>query len=121
MHEWMLDNGLTPQLVVDARSDDVEVPRQYVEDGRIVLNVSPSAVRDLCLGNDRVEFVARFGGNPVQVRVAVRQILAIFARENGAGMSFAEQDAVAAGTEDGHDPDHPPTAPGGRPRLKLVK
>lgn len=125
MHEWMLDNGLTPQIVVDARADDVQVPRQYVEDGRIVLNVSPSAVRDLSLGNDRVDFMARFGGTPFHVSVATRQVLAIVARENGAGMSFPEEPAGVDEPSGGDrpDPDDPGTPPpgGGRPRLKVVK
>ena len=127
MHEWMLDNDLTPQLVVDARSDDAHIPRQYVKDDRIVLNVSPSAVRHLSIGNDRVEFMARFAGTPFQVSVAPGHVLAIIARENGAGMSFPDEDAQA-GTLDPHsdmepDPDgapRPPT-PGKRPSLKVVK
>ena len=125
MHEWMLDNDLTPQIVVDANADDVAIPRQYVEDGRIVLNLSPSAVRHLSLGNERVEFMARFGGSPFQVSVGVAQVLAIVARENGAGMSFPEEienpdDPDANSDSDSDDP--PPSPPsGGRPRLTVVK
>lgn len=88
MHEWMLDNGLTPQLLVDTSSAEVLVPRDYVEDGRIVLNVAPGAVRELSIGNDSVDFMARFGGNPYRVTVPTRHVLAIIARESGAGMSF---------------------------------
>lgn len=126
MHEWMLDNGLTPQIIVDARPDGVAVPRQYVEDGRIVLNLSPSAVRHLSLGNDRVEFMARFGGTPFQVAVPVAQVLAIVARENGAGMTFPDE-ADLPGAGDGGDPQPDPDAPspgpapGGRPKLTVVK
>lgn len=122
MHEWMLDNGLTPQIVVDARPDDVQVPRQYVEDGRIVLNVSPGAVRDLSLGNERVEFRARFAGSPFHVSLATRQVLAIVARENGAGMTFPSEEPGGEPSPDAPPPDAPPEPPAGkRPRLKVVK
>jgi stringent starvation protein B len=116
MHEWMLDNELTPQLVVDAVGDDVAVPRQFVTDGRIVLNISPGAVRDLQLGNDLVQFKARFAGVPFNVSVPLRAVVAVFARENGAGMTFPEE---APGTE----PSPPSTdgPPAGRPQLKVVK
>jgi len=125
MHEWMLDNDLTPQVVVDASAGDVRVPQQYVQDGRIVLNVSPSAVRNLSLGNDSLEFLARFGGAPFQVSVPTRQVLAIVARENGAGMAFPEEGDGAQAADPGPgDPPPDPSPdppPGGRPRLKVVK
>lgn len=126
MHEWMLDNDLTPQLVVDASSDDPRVPRQYVKDGRIVLNVSPNAVRHLSMSNDRVEFTARFSGTPFQVSVAPVHVVAIVARENGAGMSFPDEEAQAAAPspapEREPDPDGvPPPTPGKRPSLKVIK
>lgn len=121
IHEWMLDNGLTPQLIVDANSDQVQVPRQYVEDGRIVLNIAGSAVRDLSLGNDEVAFHARFGGKPFQLCIPIQQVLAIVARENGAGMSFAEAPDAhhqAPDSDDKTPPDDPqPT----RPKLTVVK
>jgi len=117
LHEWMLDNGLTPQIVVDARSDEVQVPRQFVEDGRIVLNISPGAVRQLALGNERVEFMARFSGTPFQVSLPTDSVLAIVARENGTGMSFA---AETTATDDG-PPEPGPPRPGKGPRLKVVK
>ena len=116
MYEWMIDNDLTPQIVVDAEGDGVNVPRQFVSDGRIVLNVAPGAVRGLQLGNDRVEFSARFGGAPFAVDVPVRSVLAVFSRENGAGMSFPAE---------GDDPEPTPPqsddSPPGRPQLKVVK
>ena len=122
MHEWMLDNALTPQLVVDAQSDDVEVPRQFVEDGRIVLNVSPSAVRDLSLGNERVEFMARFSGTPFRISVPTRQVLAILARENGVGMSFPDEAPPSGDPPPAEPPPEcGPRSPGGKPRLKVVK
>ena len=117
LHEWMLDNQLTPQLVIDAQSPDVQVPRQFVEDGRIILNVSMSAVRDLILGNDQVEFSARFSGTPFQVRVPIVYVLAIIARENGAGMSFPVEEQQAAKQADENEtvgvtpPDEPDPSP----------
>ena len=109
IHEWIVDNDLTPQIVVDAEQEHVRVPAAYVRDGKIVLNISVTAVRGLRLGNDRVEFGARFGGTPFDVVVPVRAVLAIMARENGTGMSFPESDL-----------DPPPPDPKKRPNLRLV-
>ncbi len=122
MYEWMLDNELTPQLVVDAEADDVNVPRQFVADGRIVLNVSPNAVRDLDIGMVRVRFKARFNGAPFEVDVPTRAVQAVFARENGAGMTFPDEPLANAATGD-PDPDDPApqTPPPSRPKLKVVK
>lgn len=117
LHEWMIDNALTPQIVVDAQAPDVQVPRQFVTDGRIVLNVAPGAVRHLTLGNERVEFMARFAGAPFQVSVPARSVLAIVARETGAGMTFPDEPPPP----DGAPPDPEPGPPAPRPRLKVVK
>jgi stringent starvation protein B len=116
MHEWMLDNGLTPQIVVDASGESVQVPKEFVEDGRVVLNVSPSAVRELSLGNDEVAFMARFGGRPYRICVETARVMAIVARENGAGLSFPSEERDGDGEP---PPDVPPDGP--RPRLKVVK
>ena len=111
VHDWITDNGLTPQIVVDARQDQVRVPASCVRDGKIVLNISPTAVRGLSLGNEWVEFSARFGGAPFDVVVPVHAVLAIMARENGTGMSFPEPQG-----------DHgPPPERQKRPSLKVVK
>ena len=111
VYEWIADNGLTPQIVVDAQHEQVRVPTAYVREGKIVLNVSSTAVRGLSLGNERVEFSARFGGAPFDVFVPVGAVLAIMARENGTGMSFP----------DAGDDDRPPPEPRRRPNLKVVK
>lgn len=92
IHEWIVDNGLTPHLIVSAEVDGVQVPKQHVENGRIVLNISPHAVRDLQLGNEWIEFGARFGGNPFKVAVPTQAVLAVYARENGVGMAFEDDD-----------------------------
>jgi len=92
MHEWMSDTGLTPYIFVDASLAAVDVPRQHVEDGKIVLNLSYSATRDLELGNDQISFEARFAGTPQRVIVPVAAVLGIYARESGEGLIFSDPD-----------------------------
>lgn len=116
MHEWMTDSGHTPHVIVDAERPGVEVPRAYVKDGKIVLNLSATAAHGLVLGNERVEFSARFAGVVHRVLLPVESILGIYARETGEGMVFSEQ-------ESGPEPPTRPT-PGEetrRPQLKVVK
>jgi stringent starvation protein B len=86
--DWIIDNGLTPYIVVDADLPGVEVPRQFVKDGQIVLNISPSACVNLNVGLQGVAFQARFSGQPMQVFVPSIAVSAIYARENGAGTVF---------------------------------
>lgn len=117
IHEWIVDNNCTPYVLVDANCTDVEVPEQYVKDGQIVLNVSPSAVVDLLLKNDSLSFRGRFGGVPVEVYIPVVSVLGIYAKENGQGMVFERDDSLAPGEDDGPD-DSPPR---GRPSLKVVR
>lgn len=147
-YDWLLDNNLTPHLVVDAMLPGVQVPMDFVRDGQIVLNIAPRAVGNLELGNDAIRFNARFGGIPQQVDVPMAAVLALYARENGAGTLFepevaydlpdedefaaaAEEDASAnaepnlvlveelAGDDNG--PDDEPPRPRGRPTLRVVK
>ena len=121
MHQWMIDSGHTPHVIVDAERTGVEVPRAYVKDGKIVLNMSFDAAQRLNLGNDWIELDARFAGVAQHVRFPVNAVLGIYARETGEGMVFSEQDA---GPE---PPTKPPSAPDegssgrGRPQLKVVK
>ena len=114
LYEWLVDNGLTPHLLVEAEQEDVVIPRQYIEDGRIVLNISPAAVQRLDLGNQMISFNARFGGKPMDVLIPPSAVLGIYARENGRGMLFPDDDA---------GPDDSPPTDGGppRPSLKVVK
>lgn len=91
IYQWIVDNGLTPHLLVDAGNDDVMVPADYVEGGRIVMNIAPMAVQGLTLGNEEVTFSARFGGRPMNVQIPVQRVMAIYTRENGQGMMFAEE------------------------------
>lgn len=105
IHEWCSDNGFTPYLAVSV-DGSVYVPMEYVNDGEIVLNVSYDATSALQLGNDYVQFKARFGGKPREISVPVERVLAIYARENGQGMAFplpeesplSERDAVQPGS-----------------------
>ena len=126
MHEWITDCQHTPHIVVDATLTNVEVPRQYVQGGRIILNVSHSATSGLRLANDVVSFRARFGSTTYNVNVPVAAVLGIYARETGQGMIFSEADSPP--------PPNPPQTPtaggdtGGnsdtkrpKPRLKVVK
>lgn len=87
LYEWCTDNGFTPYIAV-AVDDSVQVPRDFVKDGEIVLNVSFEATSSLKLGNEFIEFKARFAGTPRDIMVPLSQVLAIFARENGQGMAF---------------------------------
>lgn len=87
LHEWCTDNGLTPYIAVLA-DDSVQVPREYVQNGEIVLNVSFDATSALQLGNEFIEFKARFAGVPREIMVPIDRVLAIYARENGQGMAF---------------------------------
>ncbi|RXJ71906.1 ClpXP protease specificity-enhancing factor [Veronia nyctiphanis] len=92
-YDWILDNDLTPHLVVNAELPGVVVPWEYVQDGQIVLNIAPRAVGELALGNEDVIFNARFGGRPMQVSVPLYAVKAIYARENGAGTMFEAEEA----------------------------
>src|SRR5262249_31938656 len=93
MHEWISDCGQTPHILVDATLAGVEVPRQYVQAGKIILNVSHSATSALSLGNETVRFRARFGPSTYDVIVPIGAVLGIYARETGQGMIFSEADA----------------------------
>ncbi len=120
LYEWIVDNGCTPHIIVDATLPGVDVPEQYVKDGQIVLNLSPSAVIELQLADDSVSFNGRFGGRPTDVFIPIGAVLGVYARENGQGMAFEPEDDADPGPEDGG------TAPtplrrGGKPALKVVK
>ncbi|MGN1056444.1 MAG: ClpXP protease specificity-enhancing factor [Comamonas sp.] len=99
IHEWCCDNGLTPYLAVKV-DRSVQVPREFVHDGEIVLNVSYDATGSLQLGNEYIEFKARFGGKPRDIMVPVERVQAIYARESGQGMSFPVIDDVLAAVSD---------------------
>jgi stringent starvation protein B len=133
LYEWCVDQGYTPYLAVLA-DNTVQVPREYVRDGQIVLNVGADATSSLMMGNEFVEFKARFAGVVREIMVPVNRVMAIYARENGQGMAFpvevgtdeTDPNAMQApATESGETPpeDPPPSAPpaGSRPFLKRIK
>lgn len=146
-YEWLLDNDMTPHLVVDVTVPDVNVPMEFARDGQIVLNVAPRAVGNFEITNEEVRFNARFGGVPRQVYVPMSAIMAVYARENGAGMMFEPETAydaeLSSGVEDIEEPednitlvheadlpdessqepsgDEPSRPPKGRPALRVVK
>ncbi|MDV5170901.1 ClpXP protease specificity-enhancing factor [Photobacterium rosenbergii] len=146
-YDWLVDNDLTPHLVVDATLPGVKVPMEFVSDGQIVLNVAPRAVGNLELGNEAISFSARFSGRPHSVIVPLYAAMAIYARENGAGTMFEPEPAYATDmadieemeeiAEDHQDalapvepvaeavsdiePDDEPPRPRGRPSLRVVK
>jgi len=127
LFEWVLDNESTPYVLVDANIMGVQVPQEYVKDGQIVLNISPTAVQGLMINNDAVSFNARFAGVTQNIYVPIVAVLAIYAKETGEGMVFGNE----AGAPDPNDP--PPTKqkpkiveavddkPKGRPSLTVVK
>jgi stringent starvation protein B len=127
IHEWICDSDCTPHIVVDAGMPGVDVPRQYIRDGKIILNVSWSATGQLEIGNDELSFSGRFGGASVLVKVPVEAVLAIYARETGQGMIFADDEGGPAPTPpegarpEGAPAEPPPKPAGSRPKLKVVK
>ena len=114
IYEWCIDGGRTPYLAVRV-NEQTEVPTSYVKDGEIVLNVSPTAVRGLEMGNEWISFSGRFGGVSFDVLVPVNAVIGIFSKETGQGLVFQPVDA-------GPEPTEPPTEPKpAKPQLKLVK
>jgi stringent starvation protein B len=111
-----VDNGLTPQILVDASVKDVQVPQQFVTDSQIVLNIGGQAVQMHEITNERLRFSARFHGAPFEVNVPVPAILAIYARENGQGIFFKEAEAQSDADEESSGEE-----PRTKPHLTLVK
>ncbi|MNP15917.1 Stringent starvation protein B [compost metagenome] len=133
LYEWIVDNDCTPHLLVNAEFPAVQVPQGFASDGQIVLNISPSAVRNLHMDNDAVSFEGRFSGVSHSLFVPAGAILGIYARENGQGMVFEldsssmEEDDVEVDVIEPDDEGPPeggggqPPRPSGRPSLKVVK
>ncbi|WP_299259421.1 ClpXP protease specificity-enhancing factor [uncultured Kushneria sp.] len=106
LYQWLLDNDCTPYVVVDAERTGVVVPEQFVQNGQIVLNIGPGAVRELFMENDMVAFNARFGGQPMTVELPIDAIIAIYARENGVGMVFGQEPVMPDDASDSAEPDN---------------
>lgn len=123
-YDWIVDNNLTPYVLVDASYPGVQVPLEHVRQGRIVLNISPVATRGLLLENDRIVFTARFSGQTEQIFVSPFAVLEIYAKENGRGIAFAvEEGDEGEPPPDSGSPTPTGSGPGSRskPSLKLVK
>jgi stringent starvation protein B len=131
LYDWCSENGFTPYVAVKVDAS-VQVPREYVQGGEIVLNVSMDATSSLKLGNDFIEFKARFGGKPRDIMVPIHRVMAIYARENGQGMAFpVNDDDAPAATLSAVNPTEavmpsdeeptPPTPSPSRPALKRIK
>ena len=118
LFEWIADNNMTPHILVEAGAEGVDVPDQAVQKGKVILNIDNSAVRELDLGNEWLTFKARFSGNEHNVSVPIDAVLAIYAKENGQGMMFAQDDETMPPTDPDSDPDLQPTK---RPHLTIVK
>lgn len=117
IYEWIVNNDCTPYMLVNAEKDNVVVPIEHIDNGRIVLNLGLTAVNNLQLGNEWVEFSARFSGKSQDVSVPTHAVLAIYAKENGQGMMFNDDDPSAP-----IDPSEVvQTAKSKKPSLKVVK
>ena len=119
MYQWIADNGMTPHLLVDVTVDGVLVPPEHVQNGKIILNIAPMAVSNLVLGDEEVSFSARFSGQSMGIVIPVDAILAVYAKENGQGMMFSEDDGAVSSSDD-DDPEPDPDKPK-RPTLRVVK
>lgn len=123
VYDWATDNGCTPHMLVAADYPGVVVPKDFVQEGRITLNIAPMAVQGLNLEIEPIWFSARFGGRSFEISVPSGAVLAVFARENGEGIVFGEVEPAHPGDATPQpEPPQPPSKPaGGRSHLKLVK
>lgn len=113
LNEWILDNGMTPHILVEATAEGAVLPREYATDGKIVFNISAAAVRDLAITDQAVTFHARFGGRSHPIQIPMHAVRAIYARENGKGMIFAEDGPADRSGE--------PSKAEAKPSLKVIK
>lgn len=127
IYEWCCDNGLTPYVAVRV-DETTRVPMEFVKNGEIVLNLGPDATRNLKIGNELIQFSARFGGVSREISVPIATVAGIFARENGHGLAFQPAGPTAAvaavdvtAQKSGSEDDDVPDPSGGRPRLQVVK
>lgn len=116
IYDWILENHLTPHLLVDAENPHAVLPMQFVQDGRIILNIRPQAVEALDLGNTAIEFNTRFSGKSTYVKAPISAVLAIYAKENGKGMVFEPEEPQ---DEIPPPPSEPPKK--AKPALRVLK
>lgn len=120
MYQWIIDNAMTPHLLVDTAVEGCRVPVEHIQEGKIVLNIAPMSINGLVLGDEEITFNARFSGKSESINVPLASVLAIYARENGQGMMFSDDEEEGLIDSDSDfdgkpDPDKP------RPNLKIVK
>lgn len=143
-YDWIIDNDLTPYMVIDVNYPNVLVPTKFINDGQIVLNLSPSACVNFNMDLEYIEFQARFSGQPMNVSFPVASVSAVYAKENGAGTVFTVPEppevveapeekppikkstlsslkSVASKPATSDDDDKPPTKPTNKPGLRIVK
>jgi stringent starvation protein B len=119
MYQWIADNGMTPHLLADASVEGIQIPAEHVQNGKIILNIAPMAITGLVLGDNEITFSARFSGKSSGIYIPIDAVLAIYAKENGQGMMFSEDDGAVSSSDDDEpepDPDKPK-----RPSLRVVK
>jgi stringent starvation protein B len=121
IHQWCSDSGLTPYVSVKV-DEATRVPKEYVRDGEIVLNVGYDATHRLTIGNDAIQFAARFNGVSRECSIPIAAVLGIFARENGKGLYFPPEEAAAPAAAPADSPEPPGASPNGsKPKLQVVK
>ena len=129
LYDWIIENGCTPYILVNAFADDVEVPQEHVKDGQIILNISPSAVQSLFIRSEAIDFDGRFAGIPKRVYVPISAVMGIYAKENGQGMIFGPEASlpnppIPTGTDDSPERKKSDSKSSGlvkKPSLRVVK
>lgn len=123
LYEWITDNRLTPHVLIDSNVEGVEVPERAIQQGKVILNIDPGAVENLDLGNDWLNFNTRFAGVRESVRLPVEAVIAVYARENGQGMMFAQDEELEADSKISIESDMNDNGetPPRKPHLTLIK
>jgi stringent starvation protein B len=121
IHEWCTDSGLTPYISVQVNAE-TRVPAEHVKNGEIVLNLGHDATHRLTIGNERIQFSARFNGVSRECSIPVEAVTGVFAKENGQGLFFPREGAEGAAAAPGPETSPPASSPnGGKPKLQLIK
>ncbi|MGC1854275.1 MAG: ClpXP protease specificity-enhancing factor [Candidatus Aquirickettsiella sp.] len=116
-YDWIIDNQLTPYILLDTELPHVEVPKQCIKDGKITLNISTDAILNLKIDTQAIQFEASFNGQSMLIYAPIQAVLAIYTRENGQGMVFTEEESG----DEGGNPTPPRVRPGTKPKLSIVK
>jgi len=115
IYDWIVDNDGTPHVLLFAENPQVLVPQHYVDNGKIILNISPTAAQELLIDPEGISFSARFGGKPFSIYSPIDMVLALYASENNEGLSFELEEF------DDTPPDSPPFSPPSRPKKTAKK